>query len=135
MAQEFNDFREGLQAFNDYAEKQATRTLRRYSMKALQMIVEGTPVLTGCCRGNWIVSTGSLKKQYNDKKADKSGAETVNAGLTRIESAKLGTDVLIENSCPYVFRLENGWSRQKPPGSMIRQPLAKLRAAIANGAK
>ena len=104
-------------------------------MKALQMIVEGTPVLTGCCRANWIVSNGTLRKEFSSKKTDKSGGATVGAGLARIESAKLGTDVLIENSCPYVFRLENGWSRQKPPGSMIRQPLAKLRVAVDAGAK
>lgn len=135
MAQDFNDFKEGLSAFNDYAEKRATRMLRRYSMKALQMIVEGTPVLTGCCRANWIVSVGGMVKSYDDKKADKSGGETVKAGLARLESVKLGTDVFISNSTPYVFRLENGWSRQKPPGSMIRQPLAKLRSAIEKGAK
>lgn len=135
MAQNFDNFSDGLRAFNNLAEKQATRTLRRYSMKALQMIVEGTPVLTGCCRANWIVSIGKLRREYNAKKIDKGGGATVGAGLTRIESAKLGMDVLIENSCPYVFRLENGWSRQKPPGSMIRIPLAKLRAAIDAGAK
>lgn len=135
MSQEFTDFRLGLEAFNVYAEKQATRMIRRYSMKALQMIVEGTPVLTGCCRANWIVSTGTLQRQYNAMKTDKTGTETVKGGLARIESVKLGTDVLIENSCPYVLRLENGWSRQKPAGSMIRQPLAKLKTAIANGAK
>ena len=130
-----DEFVKGLQEFSQIAEQKATRQLRRISMKALSMIVAGTPVLTGCCRGNWIVSNGSLSRQFGKAKKDKSGAETVNAGLTRIQSATLGVDVLIENSCPYVFRLENGWSRQKPPGSMIRQPLAKLRTAIANGAK
>ena len=130
-----DNFNEGLKAFNDLAEKKATRMLRRYAMKGLQMIVEGTPVLTGCCRANWIVSVGQLQKRFDQKKADKSGTITVNAGLARIESVKLGTDVFIENSCPYVFRLENGWSRQKPPGSMIRIPLAKLRAAVKSGAR
>lgn len=130
-----DEFVKGLQDFNAIAEKKSTRQLRRYSLKALGMIVVGTPVLTGCCRGNWLVSLASLQKKFSKSKTDKSGNETINAGLVHIESAKLGTDVYIENSCPYVFRLENGWSRQKPPGSMIRQPLAKLRAAIANGAK
>lgn len=135
MAQEFSDFKKGLKAFNDYAEKQATRTLRRYSMKALQMIVIGTPVLTGCCRANWKVSVGKLSHDYNPKKKDKSGNPAIQAGLARLKSIALGTDVFIENSCPYVFRLENGWSRQQPPGCMIRIPLEKLRAAIARGAK
>lgn len=130
-----DEFVKGLQDFNRIAEEKATRQLRRYSMKALSMIVSGTPVLTGCCRGNWIVSNGSLRRQFDKQKTDKAGAETINAGLTRIKSATLGVDVLIENSCPYVIRLENGWSRQKPPGSMIRQPLEKLRTAIANGAR
>lgn len=130
-----DDFVKGLQDFNRICEQKATRQLRRYSMKALEMIVSGTPVLTGCCRGNWRVSIGSLSREFDKDTKDKSGGETIKAGLARIESATLGNDVFIENSCPYVMRLENGWSRQKPAGSMIRQPLAKLRSAIANGAK
>lgn len=130
-----DNFAQGLREFNRICERKATRQLRRYSLKALGMIVEGTPVLTGCCRGNWIVSIGGLRREFDKDKKDASGAETVKAGLTRIESAVLGTDVFIENSCPYVFRLENGWSRQKPPGSMIREPLARLRKAIEMGAK
>lgn len=130
-----DNFVKGLREFNAICQRKATAQLRRVSMKALEMIVVGTPVLTGCCRGNWIVSIGDLQKSFDEKKTDKNGSETIKAGLARIESAKLGIDVLIENSCPYVMRLENGWSRQKPPGSMIRQPLAKLRQAIANGAR
>lgn len=130
-----DNFVKELQGFNVIAEKKATRQLRRYSLKALGMTVTGTPVLTGCCRGNWIVSLGSLTKSYSKDKTDKTGAATINAGLVHIESAKLGTDVYIENSCPYAIRLENGWSRQKPPGSMIREPLAKLRKAIEAGAR
>ncbi len=128
-------FRDGLKQFNEIAEKKATATLRRISLKALQLIVSGTPVDTGCCRGNWVVSVGSLSRAYDPQKTDKNGTITVSSGLTRITSATLGTDVLIENSCPYVMPLENGWSRQKPAGSMIRIPLERLRAAIRNGAK
>lgn len=103
-------------------------------MKALELIVMGTPVLTGCCRGNWVVSVGDLSRQYDDQTFDAGGGKTINAGLTTISSAKLGTDVLIENSCPYVIPLEYGWSRQKPPGSMIQRPLAALRKAVEKGA-
>ena len=134
-AKEFDDFRKGLEEFNTICEKKATKQLRRVSMKALELIVTGTPVLTGCCRGNWTVSVGDLCRVYSDQKFDVSGGATINAGAATISSAKLGVDVLIENSCPYVFALENGWSRQRPAGSMIAKPLAQLKAAIANGAK
>lgn len=130
-----DEFLKGLQGFNETSYKKATQQLRHYSSKAIELVVAGTPVVTGTCRGNWHVSVGSLARTFSKDKKDKSGVATINAGLAQIESAKLGTDVYIENSCPYVLRLENGWSRQKPPGSMIRQPLAQLRAAIANGAK
>lgn len=135
MADSFEEFKTGLQRFNNEAEKEATKQLRRISLKALSMIVMSTPVLTGCCRANWVVSVGSLSRKYDSKKKDKSGGKAINAGMTRISSAQLGTDVLIENSCPYVMRLENGWSRQTPPGGMIRNNLAKLRKAVANGAR
>lgn len=134
MSDSFEEFKLGLQRFNEKVEKQATAKLRRISMKALSMIVTSTPVLTGCCRANWIVSLGDLSKSFDSKKKDQKGGETINAGLARLDSAKLGIDVLIENSCPYVMRLEYGWSRQAP-GGMIRENLAKLRTAIEKGAR
>ena len=129
-----DNFIQGLQVFRQVCEQKATKRLRRIAMKALELVVVGTPVLTGCCRGNWQVSIDSLQKTFDKKKTDKNGSETIKAGLVRIKSVKLGNDVLIENSCPYAMRLENGWSRQKPAGSMIREPLEKLRNAIKNGA-
>ena len=134
MSDSFEEFKLSLQRFNDKTEKQATARLRRISMKALSMIVTSTPVLTGCCRANWIVSIGDLSKSFDPKKKDLQGGETIKSGLARLESAKLGIDVLIENSCPYVMRLENGWSRQAPPGCMVRNNLAKLQTAINKGA-
>ena len=134
MADSFNEFKRGLQDFRSLAERQATRRLRRVSLKALELIVVGTPVLTGCCRGNWIVSMGTPSRIYDAKKKDANGGATISVGASVIESATLGVDVIIENSCPYAIRLENGWSRQKPPGSMIREPLAKLKQAIEKGA-
>ena len=135
MAKENDDFAQSLKEFNEKCQKKATRQLRRVSMKALELIVKGTPVLTGCCRGNWTVSVGDLSRTYNDQKFDVGGGATIKAGAATISSAKLGRDVLIENSCPYVFALENGWSRQQPAGCMIASPLAKLKAAISSGAK
>lgn len=134
MGDSFDDFTRGLKDFNRICEQKATRRLRRVSMKALELIVTGTPVLTGCCRGNWTVSVGSLSRKYDNQTFDLGGGATINAGAATISSVKLGNDVLIENSCPYVFALENGWSRQKPAGSMIAKPLADLKTAIQNGA-
>jgi len=129
------DFAQGLERFNDVAREKATRRLRRVSQKALEVIVDGTPVLTGCCKGNWSVSTdGALKRQFDGKKLDPNGAATVAAGRAKIESAVLGVAVYIENSTPYVIKLENGGSRQKPPGAMVAQPLATLKAAVEAGA-
>lgn len=129
------DFERGLKDFNAAARKAATRRLRRVSNAALEAIVAGTPVLTGCCRGNWTVDAdGGVPRNFDAAKTDKSGGATITAGAARIESAQLGVAVTIANSCPYVVPLENGWSRQKPPGSMIAQPLAQLEAAVKAGA-
>lgn len=129
-----DDFNQGLRDFQAICHAKATRQLRRVSLKGLEMIVQGTPVLTGCCRGNWVVSKAELSRQYDAAKVDVAGGATVQAGLARIESAVLGEDVLIENSTPYVMSLENGWSKQQPAGCMIRTPLAKLKQAIEAGA-
>lgn len=130
-----DNFAKGLKDFNDEAARKMTRRLRRVSNAALEAIVLGTPVLTGCCRGNWNVSVdGGIPRAFDAGKTDKNGSSTITAGNARIESARLGVAVTIANSCPYVIPLENGWSRQKPPGSMIAQPLAQLEAAIKAGA-
>lgn len=129
----FKEFRDNLTKFNRVAGKKATTRLRRCSMKALKWIVEGTPVETGCCRGNWVVSVGQLGRQFDQSKTDKRGGKTRAAGEAVINSVELGTDVLIANSCPYVIPLENGWSTQKHAGRMIHQPLARLRKELANG--
>lgn len=130
-----DNFKEGLQNFLVICHQKQTRQLRRYSLKALQLAVEGTPVLTGCCRANWIVSNGELKKDFQPGKLDIAGGPTITASMGTLESAKIGVPVFIENSCPYVLKLENGWSKQGAPGCMIRTPLQKLKQAIAMGAK
>lgn len=130
MGDSVDDFVRKIKEFNEKAEAEATRRLRRVSLKALEMIVTATPVLTGCCRANWQIGIGRLQRNYNAKIMDKSGGATINQGLGHITRAKLGVDVFIENSCPYVIPLENGWSRQRPAGSMIRMPLEKLQKAV-----
>ncbi len=134
MKQSFEKFKGDLERFRADAEKTATRRLRRYSLKALEMIVMGTPVLTGCCRANWFVSIGELSRLYDSGKKDASGGETISVGAAVIASATLKTDVLIENSCPYVMALEYGWSRQAP-GGMVRKTQAALVKAIKEGAR
>lgn len=135
MGDSVDDFVRSIREFNEKAEAEATKRLRRVSLKALETIVTGTPVLTGCCRANWQIGIGKLQRNYNAKKLDKSGGATINQGLGHIARAKLGVDVFIENSCPYVIPLENGWSRQKPAGSMIRLPLERLQKAVNSGAR
>lgn len=130
MADSVDDFVRKIKEFNEKAEADATRRLRRVSLKALEMIVTGTPVLTGCCRANWQIGIGKLQRNFKKNTLDKSGGATINQGLGHITRAKLGVDVFIENSCPYVIPLENGWSRQRPAGSMIRRNLERLQKAV-----
>lgn len=118
MANDYKEFADKIDKFNQKVREKAEKNLKRVCLKAFQMIVQRTPVLTGCARGNWRINFGDIPlRTFLVNTTDKTGSATVSEGSANILSnAKLGVRVNMVNSTPYIQRLEHGYSVQAPNG-------------------
>ncbi|SUC45722.1 Uncharacterised protein [Providencia stuartii] len=82
----------------------------------LQAVVLGSPVDKGAFRGNHRVSEMIPDYQFDEKKQDKSGNETLSVGLATIRKSRPFTVLYIQNNLPYSVALEQGHSGQAPKG-------------------
>ena len=112
------EFTAQVRKFNRKAQEKLEKQLKRVCLKAFESVVQKTPVLTGCARGNWRVSFGpELPRGFDLTVRDAGGGRTVSLASSMITaSARVGTRVNITNSVPYIIRLERGYSRQAPQG-------------------
>ena len=74
-------------------------------------VVMETPVDSGAARGSWLVSVGS--PDDTDVK-NKSPSGAIEQGQRAIGSAKVYQLIYIQNTKPYIHRLNEGWSKQAP---------------------
>lgn len=133
MADTPEQFAKTLEKFNRDARKKAVAQLKRVSLKAFQNIVQRTPVLTGCARGNWRINFGPEPiRQFDSKTQDKAGNQTISAGSAQIlTNAELGVRVNLCNSTPYIQRLEHGYSVQAPSG-MVHITVDEITASLGS---
>lgn len=130
MANDYKEFAAKIDKFNQKAREKAEKNLKRVCLKAFQLIVQRTPVLTGCARGNWRINFGNVPlRTFSVDTTDKTGSATITEGSTTIlGNAKLGVRVNMVNSTPYIQRLEHGYSVQAPNG-MVHITIDELVAA------
>lgn len=100
--------------FAGMVEEQLAQRVRVIAMAMLNEIVLKSPVDTGRFRGNNIVSVGA-PVYTSTNNVDKSGAETVQRGLSVMSGLEPYTQVFIQNNLPYAQALEDGHSKQAPP--------------------
>ncbi|HBQ89181.1 MAG TPA: hypothetical protein DD803_06935 [Alcaligenes faecalis] len=114
-------------AFVKVVETDLKDTRNKIAVEALQMVVTGSPVDTGAFRGSHVVSVDVESHSVPDR-LDKSGQETINAGVEVIATAdKPFQAVTVQTSMPYGEKLEEGHSQQSPSG-VYRPAFAHLRA-------
>ena len=96
------------------------------------MIIKGTPVgnptlwknppppgyIGGTLRGAWNASIGAPDRNETESK-DKSGDSTVTDVAATIQAFDIGETFYLTNPQPYAYRVEYGWSSQRPQG-MVR---------------
>jgi hypothetical protein len=128
--------------------------INAFAFKLFEGVVNKTPVDTGACRQNWLVSLNAETDDFDPSKG-KGGPVMVNGGKA-IEAAVGDDKIFIQNNAPYVRTLEygnypdppkkssktktglsktvGGYSRQAPNG-MVGLTLAKadqmFEAAVA----
>ncbi|MEQ4621214.1 hypothetical protein ABN056_08300 [Providencia vermicola] len=89
---------------------------KRTAREMLQAVVLGSPVDKGAFRGNHRVSEMTPDYQFDEKRQDKSGNETLSVGLAAISESRPFTVLYIQNNLPYSVKLEQGHSGQAPKG-------------------
>lgn len=103
--------------FADVVEEDLTKRVRTIALAMLQEIVLRSPVDTGRFRNNNIVSIVS-PVYASTVETDASGAGTISRGTAVMSGLEPYTTVFIQNNLPYAQRLEDGHSKQAPPGGI-----------------
>ncbi|NNA14041.1 HK97 gp10 family phage protein [Pseudomonas lundensis] len=103
--------------FADVVEEDLTKRVRTIALAMLQEIVLRSPVDTGRFRNNNIVSIVS-PVYASTVETDASGAGTISRGSAAMSGLEPYTTVFIQNNLPYAQRLEDGHSKQAPPGGI-----------------
>lgn len=118
--------------FMNDTDAELTKRFRRVSLKALAMVVDATPVDTGCARANWNVKDGFPNEYYNSAITDNSGGKTIANGTSVISSATPDKTLYLTNSTPYIGVLEWGYSIQAPAG-MVKPTVVTLKNLMERG--
>lgn len=74
-------------------------------------VVRETPVDTSAARGSWLASVGSPD---DTEVTNKSPDTAISQAEIAIKSARPYQLVYIQNTKPYIVRLNEGWSQQAP---------------------
>lgn len=92
-----------------------------------------SPVDTGRFRQNWRFEIGREDLTI-DTAIDKSGTITLGRLRAKIKDVELGDTFYISNNLPYAYRLEHGWSEQRPAEQGIVRETSRLFQKIVKDA-
>lgn len=104
-------------AFAEVVEGELSKRVRAIALAMLGEIILRSPVDTGRFRGNNIVSIGG-PVYTTSAKVDPTGNEALAQGRAAVSGLEPFTAVYIQNNLPYAQRLEDGHSKQAPPGGI-----------------
>ncbi len=74
-------------------------------------LVEATPRDTGVARSNWFFNKGEQGQMVDTDLTDPTTSQK-----TLPKKMSANGDLYLYNNLPYILRLENGWSMQRPNG-------------------
>ena len=104
----------------DAVEDNAEDIIQGAALVADQVIVQGTPVLSGRARSGWDVTIGAVSSYVpeGEPSTPSAGAsQAIARGEATIGSWRLGAGTIyISNGLPYIRRLDEGYSGQAPSG-------------------
>lgn len=136
-----------MQALGDRLVAVVHGTLKHTSFILQENIAEGTPIDTGRARGSWRLNEDKPDKSHlpllRDNVNPISGAiiERAAPGAKELspsealqssiaQKAKIGEKprvIFISNTVPYIEKLEDGSSKQSPPGQMVSAKITPAR--------
>lgn len=118
-----------IQRFCDLTKERASTVTRQTALSLESGFIKRSPVLTGRFRGNWQLTVDTPAAGTLET-TDKSGAQTLAAGVNALSGFEVGPPIYIVNNLPYARRLEDGYSQQAPAG-MVRLTVNEFRKYIA----
>jgi len=80
--------------------------INAFAFAVFSQVVMHTPVDTGACRQNWLVSLNAETDEFDSSKGK--GGYVLSKGGKAIEAAKGDDTIIIQNNAPYVKTLEYG---------------------------
>lgn len=86
--------------------------VRKTVIEMGSQMVDISPVDTGRFKGNWFYNARGQTTEQTDPSGRSSIARITQGALNWTP----GEVMMVSNSLPYAYRLENGWSKQAPAG-------------------
>ncbi len=136
-------FSDDIRKFAQKAGSNADKVVRKVVFDIGTSLVERTPVgdakywkskpppgyTGGHARGNWSHSEGAQVIQEIGG-VDPSGGGSINRIMASVPVKAAGKVHYIQNSVPYIEALEDGHSRQCPPGGMVATTVVEFQGMI-----
>ena len=118
-----NEFLVLIGGFRSYYMDRFAKAYYKFAFDVFGTIIRKTPVDTGRARASWYVNVGRRAK-WRSRKDFKIGASIESRSGELAKLLKYPIQMTwITNSQPYIRRLEDGWSKQAPKGTMVMQTL------------
>lgn len=113
--------------------KRMDTVVKKVGFDLSRELILGTPVQDGTARRNWFVSMNKPTQEFIDEQ-DKNGGKTVSAAFAEVSKYRSGDSIYMVNSTPYIKRLEEGWSAQRPNG-WVNRAARKFNSLLRKAAK
>ena len=130
------EFTMDVSKFVDKAQVKVNDAVRGAMNELCNRIIDRTPVDTGRCVGNWILTVdGELQKMKTGVKAKsrEHPKNRVAKALSHFDIHK-NTVMWFTNTLEYAIPLEYGWSKQAPAG-MMRSSISEFPLIVQEQAK
>ena len=98
---------------------------RSIALSAGNSLIMLSPVDTGRFRANWNFEIGADNNSTSTN-MDKTGTLALGRLRAKVRVSKMGDVLYMSNNLPYAYRLETGWSAQRPAEQGIVKETARL---------
>lgn len=115
-----------IQQFCRQTDTRINLVIRRVVLGILREVVRKSPVDTGRFRANWQLGVNSRPAGEVNSISN----NAVERGLAAMPAQAAGNIYYVVNNLDYAQALEDGHSRQSPPGNMVAGTVAEFRRIV-----
>lgn len=132
-----NQFARNMTKLAKTVEQRQHERVNKLALSITLKLLQDTPVDTAQAISNWILSLGGpadeqigpyTPGEFGSTRQMNIGA-AYNVAMFGISDRNLGQTIYIQNSLPYIVKLNNGWSAQAPSGFFQTDVMNAVRSA------